>query len=143
MTEPTRTPLHRRAAPLTAGLLSLALGLVVLLTAHSLLLLRDGGWPWHASITTRSDSGPPSATAEIDDNGEVHRYTGTPAEAHAWLDRTGEELKRAHGITAKIAAGEALRVVGVLLLTVGAGLLLWRRRGRVNRRAIPVAAANT
>lgn len=135
MTQQIATPARRRTSPLAIGLLSVCLGIVLLLVAAYLLLLRDGGWPWHASVATRSDGGSVSATAEINDDGTIHRFTGTPVEAQAWLETKESDLKELHGITTKIAVGEVLRKVGLLLLAFGGGVLLWRFVRSAGRRA--------
>jgi hypothetical protein len=104
------------------AVLVLVLGVVVLVVGASLLMLRDGGWPWHAGI-----GGPVggSTTAEIvDADGTRYRFSGSPAEAQSWLDRTQNQLKDAHGIPAKIAAGWVLAPVGLALAVLGVVRLL-------------------
>ncbi len=103
--------------------LAIVLGVVALFAGASLLLLRDGGWPWHAGIDGPVGAG--SATAEIvEEDGTRYLFTGSPAEAQDWLDSKQDELKTAHGIPAKIAVGRVLQPVGLALVLVGlAGLL--------------------
>ena len=103
---------------------AIALGLALLLTGASLLMLRDGGWPWHASISDSAAAG--STTAEIiDEDGSAYRFTGSPADARRWLDREQDELKRAHGIPAKVAAGRVAQPAGLVLLLAGLARLFW------------------
>jgi len=110
--------------PATAAV-AIALGLVALFASASLLMLRDGGWPWHASISNSAGIG--SSTAEIiDEDGTAYRFTGSAADAQQWLDHKQDELKKAHGIPAKIAAGRVLQPIGLALILVGLARLLWR-----------------
>lgn len=125
---------HRRSARWALGLLPLSLGVVALVAAGFLLLARDGGWPWHASLTTTSEGGSVSATAAIDDDNTHQQFTGTPAEAQAWLDRQESALKERHGLTTKIAVGEVLQKIGLLLVASGGGVLLWQLTKPVIRR---------
>ena len=109
----------------TSAALVVVLGVAALLVGASLLMLRDGGWPWHASITGSAGNG--STTAEvIDEDGSAYRFTGSSAEAQHWLDRKQDELKDAHGIPTKIAVGRVLRPVGLVLVLLGLTRLLWR-----------------
>jgi hypothetical protein len=118
--------------------LAIALGVVALVVGASLLLLRDGGWPWHAAIA--ATPGAATATAEIiADDGTAYRFSGSPAQTQAWLDSKQDELKDAHGIPAKIAAGRVLQPVGLVLVLAGlARLLMLARR----RRSAPPAVIN-
>jgi hypothetical protein len=105
--------------------LAIVLGVVALIVSASLLLLRDGGWPWHASIGGPVGIG--STTAEIIDNdGTAYRFTGSSTDAQHWLDRQQDELKDAHGIPTKIAVGRVLQPVGLALVLLGLARLLWR-----------------
>jgi hypothetical protein len=109
----------------TTAALAVALGLAALLVGASLLMLRDGGWPWHAGITDSAGIG--STTAEIvDEDGTAYRFTGSSTEAQHWLDRKQDELKDAHGIATKIAVGRVLQPVGLVLVLLGLTRLLWR-----------------
>jgi hypothetical protein len=104
--------------------LAIVLGVVSLLVGASLLLLRDGGWPWHASIGGPVGAG--STTAEIiDEDGTAYRFTGSSTDAQHWLDRKQDDLKAAHGIPTKIAIGEVLQPVGLALVLLGLARLLW------------------
>ncbi|MEV4639474.1 hypothetical protein AB0J80_19185 [Actinoplanes sp. NPDC049548] len=105
--------------------IAVALGLVAFLVGTSLVMLRDGGWPWHASIGGDLSAG--VMTAEVvDDDGAAYRFTGAPADAQRWLDDKQVELKEAHGIPGKIAVGEVLQPAGVVLVLIGLAGLLWR-----------------
>jgi len=109
--------------PATAAV-AVALGLVAILVGASLVMLRDGGWPWHASI--RDSAGLGATTVEIlDEDGTAYRFTGSSTDAHDWLDRKQDELKKAHGIPTKIAAGEVLQPIGLALVLVGVTRLFW------------------
>jgi hypothetical protein len=111
--------------------LTVVLGLVTLLAGSSLVMLRDGGWPWHATIAT--SAGGASTTAEIvDDDGSAYRFTGSPTDARQWFDHQQDELKTSHGIPAKIAVGRALQAAGLALVLLGLFLLL-RRLVRARR----------
>lgn len=121
--------------PATA-VVAVALGLVTVLLGASLVMLRDGGWPWHASI--RDSAGTGSTTVEIiDEDGAAYRFTGSSTDAQNWLDRKQDELKKAHGIPAKIAVGNVLEPIGLALVLVGIARLLWwlttLRRARSTR----------
>jgi hypothetical protein len=108
--------------PVSAALV-IVLGVVVLVVGASLLMLRDGGWPWHAGIGGPAGAG--TTIAEIvEEDGTLHRFSGSPAETQAWLDRTQEELKDAYGIPTKIAAGWVLAPVGLTLMVLGLVRLL-------------------
>ena len=110
--------------PATA-IAAVALGLVALFVGASLIMLRDGGWPWHASISDSAGVG--STTVEIlDEDGTAYRYTGTSTDARHWLDRKQDELKKAHGIPTKIAVGRVLQPIGLALVLVGLARLFWR-----------------
>jgi hypothetical protein len=104
--------------------LTIALGVAAFLVGASLLMLRDGGWPWHASIGGPAGIG--ATTAEIiDEDGTAYRFTGSPTDAQHWLDRKQDELKVAHGIPAKIAVGRVLQPVGLALTLLGLARLVW------------------
>ena len=110
--------------PVSAAL-AIVLGVVALFLGAYLLTLRDGGWPWQASI--RGPVGAGSTTAEIlEEDGTLHRFVGSPAEAQDWLDSKQDELKDARGIPAKIAVGRVLQPVGLALILLGLAGLLWR-----------------
>jgi len=114
---------------------AIALGLVALVIGASLVMLRDGGWPWHATISNSVSTG--STTAEVvDEDGSAYRFTGSATDAQHWLDRTQDDLKKAHGIPAKIAAGRVLQSVGVALVLLGLAGLLWRLVTRRRSRGI-------
>ena len=118
--------------PATAAVI-IVLGLVAVLVGASLVMLRDGQWPWHTSISSAVGAG--STTVEIlDEDGTAYRFTGSSTDARHWLDRTQDELKNAHGIPAKIAAGRVLLPIGVAFELVGLARLFWllatRRRSR-------------
>lgn len=100
-----------------AAVLVVWLGIASLIASVPLLLLRDGGWPWLTSITEQDQ--PRSATATIEDHGRVHEFTGTPPDVQAWVARTEDELKKAHGVPTKIAVGRVLAAAGWTLLGVG------------------------
>jgi hypothetical protein len=103
---------------------AIALGIVALVVSAFLLLLRDGGWPWHASISNSVSAG--TAVAEIvDEDGTAYQFTGSWTDARQWMDRKEAELKDAHGIPTKIAVGRALQPVGLALALLGLGRLLW------------------
>ena len=103
--------------------LTIALGVAAFLVGASLLMLRDGGWPWHASIGGPAGVG--ASTAEIiDEDGTAYRFTGSPTDAQHWLDRKQDELKVAHGIPTKIAVGRVLQPVGPALMLLGLARLL-------------------
>jgi hypothetical protein len=105
--------------------LAIALGAVALFVSASLLMLRDGSWPWHASITAPVGAG--AATAEIlDADGTAYRFTGSSTDAQNWLDNEQQRLKEAHGIPAKIAVGRVLQPVGLVLVLLGVARLLWQ-----------------
>ena len=105
--------------------LAVVLGIVALVAGASLLMLRDGGWPWHATISNSVVAG--SATAEIvDEDGTAYQFTGSPSEAQHWLDRKQDELKTLHGIPTKITVGRVLQPVGLALVLLGVAGLLWR-----------------
>lgn len=105
--------------------LAIGLGLVALFVGASLLMLRDGGWPWHASIGGPVGVGSTSAEI-IDEDGTAYRFTGSSTDAQHWLNRKQEELKDAHGISTKIAVGRVLQPVGLVLVLFGVARLLWR-----------------
>jgi hypothetical protein len=110
--------------PATAAV-AIALGLVALFAGASLTMLRDGGWPWHASISDSAGIG--SSTVEIiDEDGTAYRFTGSSTDAQHWSDRKQDELKKAHGIPAKIAVGRVLQPIGLALVLVGLARLFWR-----------------
>ena len=124
---------------LTAGLLTLALGAVALVTGAVLVALDDAALPWHAGIA--STAGGSSTASVTDDNGTITSFTGTADEAQAWLDREQDRLKDEHGITTRTAAGGVLRTAGIVLLVLGAAALIRAmvtRRARDERR-LPVA----
>jgi hypothetical protein len=125
--------------PVTAAV-AIAVGLVALIVGTSLVMLRDGGWPWHASISDSVGIG--TTTVDItDEDGTVYRFTGSSADAQHWLDRKQDELKDAHGIHTKIAVGRVLQPVGLALVLVGLARLLWRLVAvRRSRTAQPVSA---
>jgi len=107
-----------------AGTLSLAGGLVAVAASVPLMLLADGGWPWHASV---SEVVGVSAHADIQhDDGRVETFTGTVDEAEAWLAQRESQLRREAGIDRKIATGRALAVGGLTLLAAGTATLAWR-----------------
>ena len=109
--------------PATAAV-AVGLGLIVVVLGASLVMLRDGGWPWHATISDSAGAGP--ATVEIlDEDGAAYRFTGSPAEARTWLDHKQDELKVVHDIPTKIAVGKVLRPIGLALVVVGLARLLW------------------
>ena len=108
----------------TGAALTIALGVAAFLVGASLLMLRDGGWPWHASIGGPAGGG--ATTAEIiDEDGTAYRFTGSPTDAQHWLDRKQDELKVAHGIPTKIAVGRVLQPVGLALMLLGVARLVW------------------
>src|SRR4051794_23259223 len=73
--------IHRPAS----AALTIALGVAAFFVGACLLMLRDGGWPWHASI---GSPGVGATTAEIiDEDGTAYRFTGSPTDAQHWLDR--------------------------------------------------------
>jgi hypothetical protein len=115
---------RRRTKPwLGIGLSTLALGIVTFAVAVPLTSLEVAGWPWHASISQQADRG----DAEIKlENGQVEVFTGTPAQAQAWLDDRQAALKEQHGIPTKIAIGKALTKAGYVLVLLGGGVVLWR-----------------
>lgn len=116
--------------PATAGL-TVTLGLVALLLGTSLVMLRDGGWPWHATIAGPVAGG--VTTAEVvDDDGSASQFTGSSSDAQRWLDQKQEELKTSHHIPTKIAAGRVLQPVGLALVLLGL-VQLFRRLVRVRR----------
>ncbi|MDT5041905.1 MAG: hypothetical protein QOE51_2890, partial [Actinoplanes sp.] len=84
--------------------IAIVLGVALLVVGASLLMLRDGGWPWHTTISSSVGAG--STTAKIiDEDGTGYQFTGSSAEAQHWLDGKQDELKAAHGIPTKIAVG--------------------------------------
>jgi hypothetical protein len=104
---------------------AIALGVVVFFAGISLVMLRDGGWPWETTISQSAGSG--TTTVEIlDEDGTAYRFAGSPADAQHWLDRKQDDLKNAHGIPAKIAVGTVLEPVGLALVLAGLARLLWR-----------------
>jgi hypothetical protein len=105
------------------GLGSLALGLVAFAVAVPLASLDTAGWPWLASISQQAQHG--HAEIKLED-GQVEAFTGTPAEAQAWLDESQAALKEQYGIPAKVAVGKALIVASYALLLFGGGAVLWR-----------------
>jgi hypothetical protein len=110
---------------LSAGLIGVSLGIVALIAGVPLLLLRDGGWPWMTTMSVWES--PPSATATIvEDDGTVHRFTGTPTEMQAWVASTEDRLKDEHGIPAKIVIGQSMSVAGSALLAAGSLVLIRR-----------------
>lgn len=126
-----------------AAVLLLGLGIASLIASVPLLVLRDGGWPWSTTMTVQTD--PPSATATIvEDHGTVHEFTGTPADVQAWVARTEDELKKAHGIPTKIVVGRALAAAGWILLGLGIVFPVWRvlagSRGRGREDQNPITA---
>jgi len=120
--------------PATAAV-AIALGLVALLVGASLVMLRDGGWPWHASISNSASIGSTSVEI-IDEDGSAYRFTGSSTDAQHWLDRKQDELKKAHGIPTKIAAGRVLQSIGLALVLVGVAGLFWRLVTRRRSRSI-------
>jgi hypothetical protein len=123
--------------------LTIVLGVAAFVFGASLLMLRDGGWPWHASIGGPAGVG--ATTAEIiDEDGTAYRFTGSPTEAQHWLDRKQDELKNAHGIPTKIAIGRVLQPVGLALILLGlARLFLWLVTARRTRNAfVPAMPPN-
>jgi hypothetical protein len=59
------------------------LGPVALFVGASLVMLRDRGWPWHASISDSAGIG--STTVEIiDEDGAAYRFTGSSTDAQLW-----------------------------------------------------------
>ncbi|MFI7597777.1 hypothetical protein [Actinoplanes sp. NPDC049681] len=117
--------------PAGAGL-TVILGLVALLAGASLVMLRDGGWPWHATISGSTGG---ATTAEIvDDDGSAYRFTGSSIDAQQWMDRKQDELKASHHLPEKIAAGRVLEPVGVALVVLGLVQLV-RRLTRARRGA--------
>lgn len=78
--------------------LTIAVGVAAFLVGASLLMLRDGGWPWHASIGGPAGVGGASTAEIIDEDGTAYRFTGSPADAQHWLDRKQDELKVAHSV---------------------------------------------
>jgi hypothetical protein len=120
--------------PATAAV-TIALGLVALLVGASLVMLRDGHWPWHTSISTSAGIG--STTVEIiDQDGTPYRFTGSSTDAQHWMDRKQDELKKAHGIPTKIAEGRVLQPIGLALALVGLARLLWLLMTRRRTRSI-------
>lgn len=127
--------------PATAAV-AITLGLVAFFVGASLVMLRDGGWPWHASIS--DSTGIASTSVEIiDEDGTAYRFTGSSVDAQNWLDRKQDELKKAHGIPTKIAVGRVLQPIGLALLVVGLARLFWRlvtvrrSRGTVTPTDVP------
>jgi hypothetical protein len=123
--------------------IAIVLGVVLLVVGASLLTLRDGGWPWHATISSSVAVG--STTAEIiDEDGTAYQFTGSSAEAQHWLDGKQDELKAAHGIPTKIAVGRVLQPVGLAIVLLGLVRLVWRlttvRRAR--RALLPTELPN-
>jgi hypothetical protein len=115
---------------LATGLATVVIGAVALVTGATLVALDDAALPWHAGIASTVGG---SATASVtDDDGTTTTFTGTEDEAQAWLDREQERLKQEHGIDTRTATGGVLRVVGIVLLALGAGVLIW---GMTTRRA--------
>jgi len=105
--------------------LAVLLGVAALVAGASLLMLRDGGWPWHATISDSVSAG--SSTAEIvDSDGTAYRFTGSSTEAHQWLDRKQDDLKTAHGIPTKVVVGRVLEPVGLALVLLGIATQVWR-----------------
>jgi hypothetical protein len=119
----------------SSAAIAIIFGVTALLVAASLLLLRDGGWPWHASM---GGSVGGSTTAEIiDADGTAYQFTGSLTEAEHWLDRKQDELMDAHGISTKIAVGRVLQPVGLAIVLLGLARLLWRpRTGRRARSVV-------
>ena len=110
--------------PATAAV-AIAVGLVALFVGASLVMLRDGGWPWHATISDSVGIG--STTVDIlDEDGTAYRFTGSSTDAQHWLDHKQDELKKAHGIPTKIAVGRVLQPIGLALVLVGLARLFWR-----------------
>jgi hypothetical protein len=105
--------------------IAIVLGVAVLLAGASLLMLHDGGWPWHASISNSAAVG--TTTAQIiDEDGTAYQFTGSSTEAQHWLDSKQDELKDAHGIPMKIAVGRVLQPLGLAMVLLGLARLLWR-----------------
>jgi hypothetical protein len=122
---------------LAAGLTALALGVVALVAGAVMVALRESAYPWHAGIA--STAGGSSTASVTRDDGTVMSFTGTADAAQDWLDAEEARLRDVHGISARTAAGEVLRVVGGALLLAGAGALVWRTV--TARRARPVVPA--
>ena len=121
-----------------AAAVAVALGLIAVLLGASLVMLRDGGWPWHATV--RESAATASTTVEIvDADGAGYRFTGSPADARTWLDRKQDELKAVHGIPTRIAVGKVLRPIGLALVLIGlARLLWWLATIRRSRSTVPL-----
>lgn len=122
---------RRRRPWLAIGVASLVLGVLTVGASVPLVMLEATGWPWHASIS--SDGG--RGHAEIDlEGGATEQFTGTTAEAQAWLAEREAELKAERGIPMKIAIGKVLAGTGYLLIGLGGGILLWRSAAFVATR---------
>jgi len=109
-----------------SSLVVVALGVILFAISVPFVALQDGGWPWHSSIS--ETAGRQTATV-VDEDGTNYQFTGTPAEAQSWLDRTEQHLRDTHGITTRITVGKVLRVAGPVLIVGGLVLLVSRRRG--------------
>jgi hypothetical protein len=138
MTRKSLSPRTARPSWLTAGLLTISLGIVALVASFPLTMLKDAGWPWQSSMSEQVS--PPSATAKIvEEDGTIHQFTGAPSDTRAWLASTEDELMSAYGIDTKIAIGQALNWIGLALLAVGSSILFWRAftAGVRPRRPVP------
>jgi hypothetical protein len=114
---------NRQRRWLGIGLGALVLGVVSFAAAVPLASLAVTGWPWHASITEQADQGQAEIALE---NGHVETFTGTPAEARAWLDARQAALRDQYGIPTKVAVGNAFAVASGVLILFGGGVMLWR-----------------
>lgn len=136
MTRKSLRPRPGRPSWLTAGVLTVSLGIVALVASAPLTLLRDAGWPWTSTMSVQASPAAAKATI-VENDGTVHEFTGTPSDTETWLVNKEHELKTAHGIYTKIAVGQALNRVGWVLLILGCVVLLWRSLAVRPRRRFP------
>ncbi|MFC0437871.1 hypothetical protein [Kutzneria buriramensis] len=122
---------RRRHLWLAIGILCFPLGIAAILSGAPLAFLEVGGWPWNTTIY--GEPGTDHVVLQFDD-GRVEEFTGSPADATAWVSKRHEELKLAYGFDHKIALGRALCITGFSLLAVGVVVLLWRLVTFVVRR---------
>ena len=129
-----------RTSRRSAGVTAVLLGVIMWMVSVPLTALDEDGWPWLAGLTTTTDAGRTWSTAEVrDTDGTVYEFTGTPADAGAWLAATQQHLKSEHGITARVMIGRGLAVAAPILVAMGAALLLslgLRRSAGLSRRPL-------
>jgi hypothetical protein len=114
---------RRRRLWLVIGILCLPLGISAVLGGAPLALLEVSGGPWNTTIY--AEPGGDRVVLQFDD-GRVEEFTGSPADATAWVSKRQNELKLAYGFDHKIALGRGLVVTGFSLLAIGIAVLLWR-----------------